>query len=194
MDSKIKEILEKIDKLQKSLQKEQIRLSKKYGFFIQQKKVIFLEKIKKRNRTFRIPAWKYLLPKNIRHFLSIPFIYSMIIPALVLDIFITIYHHTTFPLYGIPKVKRSDFIIYDRRFLDYLNVIQKIHCLYCSYLNGLLAYSMEIAGRTERYWCPIKSSYNKNVFTHNWYRDFADYGDPEDWKNKFNDHEVFEKK
>ena len=193
MDSKIRDILEKIDKLNETLRKEQVRLAKKYGFLIREKKIIFLKKIRERNKAFRIPAWKYAIPKNIRHFLSLPFIYSMIIPAVILDIFITVYHHIAFPLYGIPKVKRSDFITYDRRFLDYLNIIQKVHCLYCSYVNGLLAYAVEIAGRTERYWCPVKASYNKNTFTHMWYKDFADYGDPEDWKNKFNDHEAFKK-
>lgn len=193
MDSKIRDILEKIDKLNEALRKEQARLAKKYGFLIREKKIIFLKKIRERNKTFRIPAWRYAIPKNIRHFLSLPFIYAMIIPAVILDIFITVYHHIAFPLYGIPKVKRGDFITYDRRFLDYLNIIQKVHCLYCSYVNGLLAYAVEIAGRTERYWCPVKASYNKNVFTHMWYKDFADYGDPEDWKNKFNDHEAFKK-
>jgi len=119
-----------------------------------------------------------------------PFIYVMIIPTVILDIFITIYQSVAFPLYHIPKVKRRDFIVYDRKFLDYLNIIQKVHCLYCTYVNGLFAYAVEIAGRTERYWCPIKAAHIPK-FNHGWYNDFADYGNPEEWKEKFNDEKAF---
>lgn len=127
MDSQIKKILVKIDELNESLKKEHLRVAQKYGFLVQKKKVIFLEKIRKQNKRFRMPAWKYVFPKSLRHLVSIPFIYSMIIPALILDIFITIYQSAAFPLYGIPRVKRSEYFVYDRRFLDYLNVIQKVH-------------------------------------------------------------------
>jgi hypothetical protein len=114
----------------------------------------------------------------------------MIIPTIILDFFVTIYQAVCFPLYRIPKVKRRDFIVYDRRFLDYLNWIEKVHCLYCTYVNGLFAYAVEIAGRTERYWCPIKAAH-KPKFHHGWYSDFADYGNPEEWKEKFNQEKAF---
>ena len=191
MDSKIRKILEKIEVLNVALKKEHTRLAKKYGFYIEQKKVVFLKKIKAKNKRFRVPVWKYAFPKDVRHALSLPFIYMMIFPAVILDIFLTIYHAVAFPLYKIPKVKRSDYIIYDRKFLDYLNVIQKVHCLYCSYVNGLFAYAVEIAARTERYWCPIKAASKMNT-PHTWYKDFADYGNPQEWNEKFNDHKAFE--
>lgn len=190
MDSKIAEILKKIDALNDTLKKEHLRLAQKYGFSIQRRKIIFLEKIRERNRGFRIPAWRYAIPRSVRHLLSLPFIYSMLIPAVILDGFISVYHWVAFPLYGIPRVRREDYIVFDRRFLDYLNIIQKIHCLYCSYVNGIFAYSVEIAARTERYWCPIKAA-NRPKYYHGWYKDFADYGSPEEWNQKFNDHEAF---
>ena len=183
--------MEKIEELNIALKKEHARLAKKYGFYIERKKVVFLNKIKIKNKRFRIPAWRYAIPKNIRHFMSLPFIYMMIFPAVILDIFLTVYHAIAFPLYKIPKVKRSEHIIYDRKFLDYLNVIQKVHCLYCSYVNGLFAYAVEIGARTERYWCPIKAA-SKLKSPHSWYKDFADYGNPQDWSQKFNDHKAFE--
>ncbi|KKP68329.1 MAG: hypothetical protein UR66_C0006G0030 [Candidatus Moranbacteria bacterium GW2011_GWE1_35_17] len=191
MDSKIKRILEKMEALNIALKKEHARLAKKYGFYFSQKKIVFLKKIKIKNKRFRIPVWKYVIPKNIRHAMSLPFIYMMIVPAVILDIFLTIYHAVAFPLYKIPKVRRSEYIIYDRKFLDYLNVVQKVHCLYCSYINGLFAYAVEIAARTERYWCPIKAASKMNA-PHSWYKDFADYGNPQEWNQKFNNHEAFE--
>lgn len=190
MDSKIAEILRKIDALNETLKKEHLRLAEKYGFSIRQRKIVFLEKIRERNRGFRIPAWRYAIPRSIRHLLSLPFIYSMLVPAVILDAFISVYHLAAFPLYGIPRVRRDDYIVFDRRFLDYLNIIQKIHCLYCSYVNGVFAYSVEIAARTERYWCPIKAA-NRPKYYHAWYKDFADYGSPEEWNRKFNDHGAF---
>lgn len=193
MDSKIRKILIKIEELNESLKKEHLKIAEKYGFFITKRKVIFLEKIKTRNKKLKMPAWKYVVPKKIKHIISMPFIYAMIIPTIILDIFLLIFQLTAFPLYGIPFVKRKEYIIYDRRFLDYLNIVQKIHCLYCSYVNGIYAYAVEVAARTERYWCPIKAASKPKTY-HSWYKDFADYGDPTQWVCKFNDHSAYEKK
>lgn len=181
--STIQDILEKIEWLNSDLRKEYDRLAKEYGFSFQKRKVVFLEEFRKRNKTFKFPTWKYVIPTDIRHFLSIPFIYAMIVPAIILDVFLTIYQWTAFSLYRIPKVNRREYITYERKYLDYLNVVQKINCLYCSYVNGLFAYAVEIGARTERYWCPIKAA-NKPRFSHGWYKDFADYGSPEEWKEK----------
>lgn len=190
MDSKITELIKRIDELNDALKKEHARLAEKYGFSLRERKVVFLERIRERNRQFRIPAWRYVVPRHIRHFLSLPFIYAMIVPAVILDLFLTVYQWAAFPLYGIPKVDRREFLIYDRRYLDYLNVIQKVHCLYCSYVNGLFSYAVEVAARTERYWCPIKAASHSKQH-HGWYKDYADYGNPEEWKEKFNDHTAF---
>ena len=61
-----------------------------------------------------------------------------------------------FPIYGIPTVRRKDYLVFDRGRLAYLNTIEKVGCIYCSYVNGLLAMITEIAARTEQYFCPIK--------------------------------------
>ncbi len=191
MDSNIKKIQQKIDELEIALHKEYELLAEKYGFSIEQKRVEFLQHFKDKNRTFRVPAWKYAIPANIRHVLSLPFIYMMIVPTVILDFFLTIYNWIALPLYRIPIVKRGDFIVYDRQFLDYLNWIQKINCIYCTYVNGVFAYAVEIGGRTERYWCPIKAAHKPKAYN-NWYNDYADYGNPEEWHEKFNKSEAFD--
>ena len=190
MESKIREIIKQIEALNEKLVVEYKRLAKEHGYAIQKRKVRFLEKVKAYHEEVKIPLWKYILPTNFRHLLSLPFIYSVAIPVVILDIFITIYHAVAFPLYRIPKVKRGDYIVYDRRFLSYLNVVQKMHCLYCSYVNGFLGYAVEIAARTERYWCPVKAA-QKPKYRHGWYKDFADYGDPAEWNERFNQVESF---
>ena len=182
----IRDILEKIESLNTELKNEYDRLAEKYGFSFQKRKVIFLEMFRHNNKSKKTPIYKYLIPRNWRHvryILSIPFIYGMIIPAVLLDLSLTLFQFVVFFLYSIPYVNRSDYIIFDRKFLDYLNILEKFNCLYCSYVNGVFAYAVEIGARVERFWCPLKSA-NKPRFTHGWYRDFADYGDPDEWHEK----------
>ena len=71
--------------------------------------------------------------------LSAPLIYGRIIPFVLIDLFISVYQAFSFPLYGIPKVRRSDFIVFDRGKLCYLNLLERINCAYCSYGNGVMA-------------------------------------------------------
>jgi hypothetical protein len=82
---------------------------------------------------------------DMMHIVTAPVIYSLIAPFVLLDIFVTVYQAVCFLVYRIERVKRSDYLIFDR-----------INCAYCSYGNGLPADAREIAGRTEQYWCPIK--------------------------------------
>ena len=193
MSSAIRDILKKIDNLNAALRKEYDRLAKENGFSLREKRIVFLRAIRARNKALRIPSWRYLTHTPLRHWISAPFIYIMIIPLVITDVFVSVYHAVAFPLYGIPKIRRRDYIVYDRRFLDYLNWVQKINCLYCSYANGLIAYAGEIAARTERYWCPIKAA-SKPATVHTWYHDFADYGNPTEWHEKFNNNTCFTRK
>lgn len=92
----------------------------------------------------------------VRHWLVAPIIYIMFIPFAVLDLCMEIYHRITFPVYGIPYVKRSDYIRIDRHKLEYLNGLERFDCMYCGYVNGLVHYISVIVGETERYWCGIQ--------------------------------------
>jgi len=79
-------------------------------------------------------------------------------------------------VYGIPHVRRRDYIAFDREQLAYLNVIEKINCAYCAYANGVLAQVREVASRTEEYWCPIKHA-RRVLGVHARYGSFVDFGD-----------------
>ncbi len=122
--------------------------------------------------------------KNIRHFLSIPFIYSMIFPSIVFHLCLEIYHQICFRLYGIPLVQPMEYFLFKRKLLKNLKMIEKINCIYCSYVNNLIKYAMEIGARTERYWCPIK--YNDKVNqTHSQYKKFLQDGACEEMREKW---------
>jgi len=115
--------------------------------------------------------------------LTTPFIWFCLLPIVLLDLVLTIYQAVCFPIYGIPKVRRRDFVLLDRRRLAYLNLIEKLNCEYCSYANGIFAYATEIAARTEQYWCPIKHALRmKGV--HSRYQHFFDYGDAEGYRTR----------
>ena len=85
-----------------------------------------------------------------------------------------------FPIYRITQVKRGDYIVLDRFHLGYLNFFERFHCTYCGYANGLLAYAVEIAARTEQYFCPIKHA-RKVLGNHARAERFLDYGDATDY-------------
>lgn len=174
MLSKINVLLKRMEELKSQLQTEYDALMDRYDFAIENRKIVFSEKAKRLQKDLKEGVFHYLLSAEIRHLLSIPFIYSMIVPAIVLDLFLTMFQYTAFPLYGIERVKRGDHIVFDRKYLGYLNWIQKVNCLYCSYVNGLFSYATEIGGRTERYWCPIKYA-RKLSQTHSSYAEFADF-------------------
>jgi len=67
----------------------------------------------------------------------------------------------------------------DRHRLSHLNSIEKLNCVYCGYVNGLIAYAREIVARTEQYWCPIKHA-RKILDPHRRYARFADFGDSDE--------------
>ena len=128
----------------------------------------------------------YLATTPMLHLLSAPIIWAVLIPAFILDGFVSFYQWVCFPIYKITKVKRSDYIIFDRHRLAYLNIVEKFNCLYCSYFNGLMGYISEIAARTEQYWCPIRhASRVKSI--HSRYQRFFEYGDSSNYRQSATD-------
>ena len=80
-------------------------------------------------------------------------------------------------------MKRADYLVFDRGQLAYLNTIEKIGCVYCSYANGLLAWITEVAARTEQGFCPIKHS-RALVRIHSRYGNFLPYGDARAYRER----------
>ncbi|VAW13459.1 hypothetical protein MNBD_BACTEROID05-319 [hydrothermal vent metagenome] len=109
----------------------------------------------------------------------------MIIPIVILDVFLEVYHQVAFRLYNLERIKRSDHIRIDRQRLKYLTFLEKTWCTYCGYANGLLEYAGTIAGETERYWCGVKHKINNKNDTFiepSYQKDFLEYGDEEGYK------------
>ena len=144
-------------------------------------RVWFDEEVRLRHRRLKQSVPAFLRDGSLRNLLTTPVIYSLAIPFLVLDLWVTLYQAICFPIYGIARVPRGSYLVIDRHKLAYLNTIEKANCLYCSYANGVLGYVREVTARTEHYWCPIKHSRAIPV-PHGHYQLFLDYGDAEGYR------------
>jgi hypothetical protein len=178
MNPKIDELVSKIRELQMELEADLEEKREKFRYRLEDRKAHFEQDILELHHRLRKSSLRYLAEAPPLFILTSPVIYGAIFPMLLLDLAVTIYQTICFPVYKIPKVKRPDYFIYDRHLLPYLNWIERLNCLYCSYANGLMTYGREIAARTEQFWCPIKHA-RRVADPHRRYPKFFDYGDVE---------------
>lgn len=183
MNVKIDELMGRIQGLELELEAEFSKQSAELRYGLEHGRVAFEEEILRRHRELKTRLSRYILNAKPLVVLTAPFIYCLIIPLVLLDIFVSLYQAVCFPAYGLEKVKRSEYFIFDRGHLAYLNMLEKLNCAYCSYANGLIAYVREIAGRTEAYWCPIKHA-RKAIGAHEKYRDFVAFGDAQAYRKR----------
>jgi len=181
MPTALEILVDKMKVLESELIEELQKQQEEVSYEIHKRKIYFEDSIIRQHKEYAKRLWNYLTDAPIKHLLSIPFIWMCIVPVVILDITVSIYQFACFPLYGIPKVKRQDYIVFDRRYLNYLNLIEKINCAYCSYVNGLFAYWQEIGARTEQFWCPIKHA-GRIRHLHSRYQKFVSYGDAKNYR------------
>lgn len=180
MINKLKDTLEHLrEEIQRDLEEKQ----REFKYSIEQKRVVFEEAVAVRHRELRMRMLRFMRTSNFFYVLTAPLIYSLIVPLVLLDAFITLYQQVCFRIYGIPLVKRSDYVVMDRKYLGYLNWVEKLNCIYCEYGNGILAYAREIASRTEHFWCPIKHARAPKGM-HERMMDYMEYGDGEEFHAK----------
>ena len=149
MNEKIKGIVEKIHELEEELRTLLYEQQSQFSYKVAGKRVEFEKSIREVHKKLKTSWFYWFITVSPKHLLSGPVIYGLIVPLIAFDIAISFYQFFCFRLYGIPRVKRSDYYIFDHRHLAYLNLFEKINCLYCSYAVGMINYSREIASRTE---------------------------------------------
>jgi hypothetical protein len=180
MTPQINALIEKIRALESELDAELAKRRAELRIGLEHGRIAFEEELLRRHRQLRQKLLPYLFGANPLVVLTAPVIYAGIIPFVLLDIFVNIFQAVCFPIYGIAKIKRADYLVFDRHHLAYLNALEKLNCAYCSYANGIIAFTREIAARTEQYWCPIKHA-RRVIGTHARYALFDDYGDGENY-------------
>lgn len=183
MNDKLDSLLEKMQLLEKEMMQELSRKETEFLYEVRQKKVRFTEEAMAKHRALSMRIHRYIMESTFLVILTTPVIWFCLVPIVFLDVVISVYQALCFGIYGIPKVRRSDYLLLDRHRLAYLNVLEKLNCEYCAYGNGIFAYATEIAARTEQYWCPIKHALRTKSM-HSRYRFFFDYGDAEHYRQQ----------
>ena len=183
MNEQIRELLSQISDIEDEIENIVNQHQEQILYLYEDGKIKFKEGIEDTHRKLKKTIFRFFLDSKIRNVLSAPFIYSMIVPFVILDLSISVYQQICFSLYRIKKVKRSAFIVIDRYKLQHLNSIEQFNCVYCGYGNGVLSYAREVASRTEQYWCPIKHA-RKVIGRHSRYHDFIDFGDGENYHQR----------
>jgi hypothetical protein len=183
MPSQLDELMERLRGIQSEIEVELAKRREALRFHLDNRRIVFEREVLRIHREIKTHAARYLIEANPLMILSAPVIYSLIIPIALADLWVMAYQAICFPIYKIPKVRRRDYLVFDRHHLAYLNIIEKINCAYCSYCNGAIAFVREVAARTEVYWCPIKHA-RRVLGPHPHYQGFADFGDAEGFREK----------
>ncbi len=189
MNEQISQILARMATLEDELRTAVQQQEHKMFFEIKGKRVEFERSVKAAHQKLKRSFFRWLITDRPQNLLTGPIIYTMIIPLVMLDACVSFYQAVCFPIYRVTKVRRSDYIVFDRRHLSYLNFIEKFHCTYCEYGNGLMGYMSEILARTEQYFCPIKHAH-KILGTHSRYNRFLDYGEADAYEAKLEEFRV----
>lgn len=183
MNERMRQLADEILNLQAELDREIGKRRREMGIHLRGKAIEFEQEILARHREMKQGIRQFLAESQLRNIMTAPIVYSLILPLLLIDLWATIYQHICFRIYGIPRVRRSRYVVIDRHKLSYLNGIEKLNCIYCGYGNGVIAYVREIAGRTEQYWCPIKHALRIPA-PHDHYMEFLEYGDADGYRKQ----------
>lgn len=183
MNDSLETLLERMRVIEKDILRELQKKELEFFYEVRMGKVRFTDEARARHKHLVKRFTSYIRDSRFMILLTAPVIWACLIPVTLLDSVMTLYQILCFPVYGIPKVPRSDYVKLDRRHLAYLNWMEKLNCEYCSYANGVLAYATEIAARTEQYWCPIKHALRMKSM-HSRYRFFFDYGDADHYRQQ----------
>lgn len=183
MNPKISELLARIQHMEQEIELEMKRKRAELQADFEETRVRFEHEVLVQQRRFKTGLLAYMFSAKLSTALTAPVIYAVFFPMVLLDVAVTLYQTICFPVYGIARVKRSDYFVFDRSHLAYLNLLEKFNCAYCSYGNGLMAYAREVVARTEQYWCPIKHA-RKIMAAHPYYTGFVDFGDAEGYKRE----------
>ncbi|EPR41609.1 hypothetical protein dsx2_3128 [Desulfovibrio sp. X2] len=179
--SRLDEILDRMEALERELAEELSAGQSRLAYTFRKGKVRFEREVRQRHAKLAAKWSDYVYESGVLIILTVPIIWGALLPAVLLDAVVFVYQLVCFPIYGIPRVKRREHIVIDRQALGYLNLIEKLNCMYCGYFNGLMSYVREVAARTEQYWCPVRHARPPKSM-HGRYRYFFDYGDAEAYR------------
>jgi hypothetical protein len=156
MDETIAGLLRQLQELEEQIEHRFEERKAELAYTVAGRRVEFEQAVLAEHRRIKQGLVEYLRSSPWPTLLTAPFIYGMIVPVAFMDL---------------------------RHKLAYLNGIEKLNCVYCEYANGVIAFTREVASRTEQYWCPIRHA-TRPLGAHERVREYLDYGDAEGWRTK----------
>jgi len=119
MNKNIDELLVRIHALQDELEDEYRRAREEWA----ERKLELAEELQRQQRRYKTGLFHFLRHSRLPVALTAPVIYAGWVPFMLLDLFVTVYQLVCFPIYRIPRVRRADYLVFDRELLPYLNII-----------------------------------------------------------------------
>ena len=181
MDREIRALLSRLRALEEEWERKAEARQAEFRYRMERRRVVFEQAIAERHREVRTGMMRFLRESPLSALFTAPVLYALAVPLGFLDLAVNLYQWICFPAWGVPRVRRGDYLVIDRHYLGYLNPVQKLNCIYCGYATGMIAFAREVAGRTEQYWCPVKHA-ARTQGAHDRYRDFLEYGDAGDFE------------
>lgn len=181
MTARLEALAHEIVRLQGELDREIEKRRTTLGWRLKAGLVEFEEGVVTEHRRLRRSVGGFLGRSSIGTVATAPVIYSLIIPLVLIDLWVSLYQAVCFRAWRIARAPRSQYVVLDRGRLAYLNGIEAVNCVFCEYANGVIAYVREVASRTEQYWCPIKHAL-RITEPHERYAAFLEYGDAEGYR------------
>ena len=111
MNPKIAALTTNIQILEAELEAELAQRRAELRVGLEKGRAFFEEEILRRHRELRTRLSTYVLNARPAVVLTAPIIYAVIVPLVLLDLFVTVYQSVCFPVYGIPKVRRREYLI-----------------------------------------------------------------------------------
>ncbi|HSI76734.1 MAG TPA: hypothetical protein VK957_12600 [Lunatimonas sp.] len=144
--TRIEALAGRIVRLQGELDREIEKRRDTLGWRVNEGLVEFQAGITAKHKRLRLGVGAFLGRSSIATVATAPVIYSLIVPLIILDAWASLYQAICFRAYGIPRVERSRYLLYDRGRLRYLNWIEAFNCAFCEYANGVI--TLEISKRS----------------------------------------------
>ena len=127
MNEKIRQLMTQIAKLEDDLHSLIHEQQAELHYRIEGTKIRFEKRILDAQRQLKTGFIKWFFDSRPRNIITAPIVYSVIIPLAFLDLWVTLYQKLCFPLYCVPMVNRSKYIIMDHhhflnKYLIWINI------------------------------------------------------------------------
>jgi hypothetical protein len=125
MPDSLRDLMERMKALQNAVESELEEKRKEFRYTIEKRKVVFEADVRLRQKQFKVGLGAFLKETRFLTLLTAPFIYGVIVPLVLLDLVASVYQFVCFPVYGIGKVRRKDYIFLAKAELRLLRLWQR---------------------------------------------------------------------